>query len=49
MLISVDRYDVDKLKKIADVGIKTRRFSDDSQRKRRWKGMKQPLSMQPHV
>lgn len=26
MLISVDRYDVDKLKKIADVGIKTRRF-----------------------
>jgi hypothetical protein len=26
MLISIDRYDVDKLKKIADVGIKTRRF-----------------------
>jgi len=26
MLVSVDRYDVDKLKKIADVGIKTRRF-----------------------
>ncbi len=26
MLISVERYDVDKLKKIADVGIKTRRF-----------------------
>lgn len=26
MLISVDRYDVDKLKKIADVGIKTRKF-----------------------
>ena len=26
MLVSIDRYDVDKLKKIADVGIKTRRF-----------------------
>jgi len=26
MLISLDRYDVNKLKKIADVGIKTRRF-----------------------
>ena len=40
-----DRYDVDKLKKIADVGIKTRDFLDASQKGKQSKGMRCPLSM----